>query len=93
MKWHEAFNQSSFSKFINSPVGRIFRLIAGTGFLVVGYVYRHHALGVLSMAWSALPLSAGALDICWISAVLGGPLSGSKIRSTPIDPSAANVHR
>jgi len=75
------FNQSGFSKFINSPAGRIFRLVAGIGFLVVGYIYRHHALGVLSMAWSVLPLSAGALDICYISAVLGGPLSGAKIRS------------
>jgi hypothetical protein len=82
MGWHEAFNQSGLSKFLNSPGGRVFRLVAGTGFLVVGYVYRDHALGMLSMAWSTLPLSAGALDICWISAALGGPLSGSKIRST-----------
>ncbi|MGA2363708.1 MAG: hypothetical protein ABSG73_14795 [Candidatus Aminicenantales bacterium] len=69
-----------FLAIINSPAGRIFRLVAGTGFLVVGYVYRDHALGVLSMAWSALPLSAGALDLCYVSALLGGPLSGAKIR-------------
>jgi hypothetical protein len=81
MSWYEAFNRSSFSKFLNNQSGRIFRLVAGAGFLVVGFVYRHHALGVLSMAWSALPLSAGALDICYISALLGGPLSGAKIRS------------
>jgi hypothetical protein len=80
MSWHEAFNQSGFSKFINSPAGRIFRLVAGTGFLVLGYVYRDHALGVLSMVWGVLPLSAGAFDICYISALLGGPLSGAKIR-------------
>jgi hypothetical protein len=55
-------------------------LVAGTGFLVVGYVYRSHALGVLSMAWGALAMIAGGLDICFISAVLGGPLSGAKIR-------------
>jgi hypothetical protein len=76
----EAFNRSVFSRFINSPAGRIFRLVAGTGFLVVGYVYRGHTLGVLSMAWSVFPLSAGAFDICYISALLGGPLSGAKIR-------------
>jgi hypothetical protein len=81
MSSHEAFNKSGLSKFLNSPAGRIFRLVAGTGFLVVGFVYRDHALGVLSMVWSALPLSAGAFDICWISAALGGPLSGSKVRS------------
>jgi len=77
---HESFNRSGFSKFLNSLAGRIFRLVAGTGFLVVGYLYRDHLLGVLSIAWSVLPLSAGAFDICYISAALGGPLYGSKIR-------------
>jgi len=77
----ELFNRSLFSRFINSPAGRIFRLAAGAGFLAVGYAYRRHPLGRLSMAWSVLPLSAGALDICFVSAVLGGPLSGAKIRS------------
>ena len=76
----EALNRSWFSRFINSQAGRVFRLVAGTGFLVVGYLFRDHPLGVISMAWSALPLSAGALDLCYISAVLGGPLSGAKIR-------------
>jgi len=79
--FEEAFNRSGFSRFLNSPAGRIFRFAAGVGFLVVGYVYRGHALGVASMAWSVLPLSAGAFDICYISALLGGPLSGKKIRS------------
>ncbi len=81
MSTHEAFNRSAFSQFINSPPGRIFRLAAGTGFLVGGYVRRRRALGLLSMAWSVLPLSAGAFDLCYISAVLGGPVSGAKIRS------------
>ncbi|MBI4297125.1 MAG: hypothetical protein HY676_01180 [Chloroflexi bacterium] len=81
MRWRESFNQSGFSKFLNSPAGRIFRLVAGIGFFAVGYVYRDHVLGVLSMVWSAFPLSAGVFDNCYISAVLGGPLSGAKIRS------------
>jgi hypothetical protein len=80
-KSEEAFNRSGFSRFLNSPAGRIFRVVAGLGFLVVGYVYRGHALGVVSMVWGILPLSAGVLDICYISASLGGPLSGAKIRS------------
>jgi hypothetical protein len=79
--FEEVFNRSGFSRIINSSAGRIFRLVAGTGFLVVGYVYREDALGVLSMMWGVLPLSAGALDICYISALLGGPLSGAKIRA------------
>jgi len=81
MSWDEDFNQSGFSKFLNSSAGRIFRLLAGIGFLVIGYVYREHTLGILSIIWSVLPMSAGMLDICYLSAVLGGPLSGAKIRS------------
>ena len=80
-KFDEAFNRSGLSRFLNSSAGRIFRIVAGTGFLVVGFVYRDHFLGVLSMLWSIFPLSAGAADICFISAALGGPFSGEKIRS------------
>ncbi len=78
---HTAFNQSAFSQFINSTAGRLFRVAAGVAFLLVGYAYRTHAAGIAAMAWSVLPLSAGALDLCYISAVLGGPLSGAKIRA------------
>ena len=77
-----SFNQSGFSRFLNSPAGRIFRLVAGMGFLILGLVFRDHLLGVLSLVWSVLPLSAGAFDVCYISAALGGPLSGKRIRST-----------
>jgi hypothetical protein len=78
--FEEVFNRSGFSRFLNSLAGRIFRLAAGTAFLVVGIVYRDNALGLLSMAWSIFPLSAGAFDICYISVMLGGPFSGAKIR-------------
>jgi hypothetical protein len=76
----EAFNRSWFSKFINSSAGRVFRLVVGVGFLVVGYLYRDNTLGVIAMVFSVLPLSAGVFDLCYISAILGGPLSGEKIR-------------
>ena len=82
MTRYESFNQSGFSKFLNSLAGRILRLVAGIGFLVVGYIYRDYTLGVISMVWGVLPLSAGVFDICYISAALGGPLSGKKIRSS-----------
>lgn len=81
-KLQETFNRSGFSKFINSPAGRIFRVVAGLAFLAVGSMYHRHALGVVAQVWSLFPLSAGALDICFISALLGGPLSGPKIRIT-----------
>jgi len=44
-KLEELFNRSVFSHFLNSPAGRVFRLVAGSGFLVVGYSFRHRALG------------------------------------------------
>jgi hypothetical protein len=84
MTKYESFNQSGFSKFLNSLAGRILRLVAGLGFLVVGYLYRDYVLGVISMVWGVLPFSAGVFDICYISAALGGPLSGKKIRSSVI---------
>ena len=77
----EAFNQSGLSRFLNRPSGRIFRVVMGIVFLIVGLIYREHALGVASIVWSVFPLSAGVLDICYISALLGGPLSGARIRS------------
>jgi hypothetical protein len=80
MTWEETFNRSRFSHFLNSPPGRIFRVVAGAAFLVVGLAFRHHSLGVLSMLWSVLPLTAGFFDVCYISAALGGPFSGSIIR-------------
>lgn len=76
----EVFNRSGLSRFLNSPTGRALRLVAGAGFLVIGFLYRQHSLGPLSMVWSFFPLSAGGFDICYISAVLGGPLSGARIR-------------
>jgi hypothetical protein len=77
----ESFNQSGFSHFLNGPSGRVFRIVAGMGFLILSLVFRDHLLGVLSLVWSVFPLSAGAFDICYISAALGGPLSGKQIRS------------
>jgi hypothetical protein len=78
---HVAFNRSGFSQFINSPGGRVLRLAAGAAFLVAGYAARTRPAGVAAMIWSAVPLSAGALDLCYVSALLGGPISGSKIRA------------
>ena len=80
MSTAEAFNQSWFARFINSSAGRVFRLIVGAGFLVVGYLFRDQTLGVISMVFSVLPLSAGVFDLCYVSTILGGPLSGAKIR-------------
>jgi hypothetical protein len=81
MTLHERFNRSGFSRFLNSRAGVAFRLTAGSAFLIVGFLYRSHPLGIASMVWSFFPLTAGAFDWCYISALLGGPFSGKTIRS------------
>lgn len=75
------FHRSPFGRFINSSAGRAFRLAAGTVFLAVGLRHRHTAAGKASLFWSILPLSAGGLDICYVSAALGGPLRGAVCRA------------
>lgn len=78
----EGFNRSRFARFLNSPSGRVFRIVAGVGFLAIGLVAvaGGQPIGVLSLVWSVFPLSAGAFDVCYISAALGGPLAGKQIR-------------
>jgi hypothetical protein len=81
MKKNEVFNKSDFSRFINSPKGRLVRFANGLGFFAIGCTKRHSTAGRLSMIWGLIPLSAAILDVCYVSGLLGGPLSGKKIRS------------
>lgn len=75
-----AFAQSGFARFINSPAGRLARIIAGLALLLWGYTQRGTTGGTALMVVSLVPLLAGALDLCLISALLGGPLRGSVLR-------------
>lgn len=92
------FNHSSFSEWLNSESGRTFRLVSGMIFLIVGVVFRDEWWGLAAIAWSVLPITAGAFDVCYISAALGGPLRGETIRDqqgsalTP-SPSPVDWHR
>lgn len=76
----EQFNRSGLSRFLNSVNGRIFRISAGLIFLVAGVLLLNNLLGIIFILWGLFPLSAGSFDICYISAALGGPFSGNKIR-------------
>lgn len=77
----DRFNASSFGRWINSPAGRVFRLVAGSAFAILGFRNRRTASGKAALIWSVFPLSAGAFDLCWISAALGGPLRGAGSRA------------
>ena len=72
----ESFGKSGFAKFINSPAGRIARIVVGLALIVWGYT----SGGIVFIIIGLIPLAAGALDLCLISALLGGPISGKKLR-------------
>lgn len=78
------FNRSAFGRFLNSPAGRVFRLVGGSLFVLVGlFLAAIGAVvpGVASLVWGALAISAGGLDVCYFSLVLGGPFSGQACRA------------
>ena len=81
MRLADRFNATGLSRWLNSGTGRAFRFGAGLAFVAVGLVLHGHAVGLAALAWGVFPLSAGLLDICWVSAALGGPLSGLAIRA------------
>ena len=78
------FNQTAFSAWLNGDSGRTFRVVAGAMFLIVGGTFRDEWWGVASALWGLVPLTAGAFDICYLSAVLGGPLKGADIREQQV---------
>ena len=74
----ESFGRSGFARFINSPGGRAVRIIAGLAIFGGGYTVGGTG-GIVLMVVALVPLSAGLFNLCWISALLGGPLSGSRM--------------
>ena len=77
----DRFNQTAFSRRLNSRSGRAFRVVAGIGFAFAGTLFVASPIGIPLIIWSLLPLTAGGFDVCWISFALGGPLAGPKIRA------------
>jgi hypothetical protein len=78
----ESFGRSGFALFVNSPAGRIIRIIAGIGLIGWGYTQLSTGMGLALIIVGLVPLVAGALDLCLISALLGGPVSGKRIRGS-----------
>lgn len=76
----ESFGGSGFARFVNSPAGRVTRVIAGVALIGWGYTQRGGAGGTVLMVVGLIPLAAGMLDWCLISALLGGPMRGDDVR-------------
>jgi Protein of unknown function (DUF2892) len=80
----ESFGRSRFARIVNSPAGRLARLVVGAGLIGWGYAQRGTGTGLVLMAVGLVPLAAGAFDLCFISALLGGPIRGARVaRSNP----------
>ena len=75
------FAESGFAQFMSSPAGRIVRIVAGLALILWGYSARTTTLGLVLMVVGLVPLIAGAFDLCFFSALLGGPMGGARIRA------------
>ena len=82
----ESFAQSGFAQFVNSPIGRIARILAGLGLIFIGWGYTQQTgfAGIILIVVGLVPLAAGALNLCLISALLGGTISGARIATSKL---------
>ena len=81
MNLAQKFACSPFARFMNSRTGRITRAGAGTVLLIWGFVHLGQDYALVYIVAGLIPFAAGALDLCLISPLLGGPISGKKVRS------------
>ena len=75
----ESFGRSPFAQFINSPLGRLLRVVAGVVLIGWGLTQRGTSTGVILIVVGVVPLAAGTFNLCLISALLGGPISGARV--------------
>jgi len=74
------FEETKFAQFMASPAGRITRIVAGAGLIVLATQKKTKAKASL-LAVATIPLSAGAFDFCLLSTLFKGPFWGHQIRS------------
>ena len=79
MSMAQSFGHSGFARFINSPTGRVLRLVVGVALILWGYARLGTSAGIVLIVVGLVPLVAGAFNLCLISALLGGPISGSRV--------------
>jgi hypothetical protein len=82
MNLAQSFARSGFSRFMNSTAGRGTRIIIGLVMILWGYTNVGQSSGIIWMIVGVVFIVAGAFDLCLISPLFGGPVSGIKIRST-----------
>ncbi len=82
MSLAESFAQSGLAGFINSPAGRVARIVVGLVLIAWGYSLPGGVARVVLMVVGLVPLVAGVFHLCLVSALLGGPISGSRLAAS-----------
>lgn len=70
-----------FVRFMQTPAGRIGRVVAGIVLIGAGLVGVGGVPGYLMAVLGAVPLAAGLLDFCVLAPIYRIPFSGAKIRA------------
>jgi hypothetical protein len=70
-----------FVKFMQTPAGRVGRIVAGLALIGAGVLGVSGAQGYLLAILGLVPLGAGLFDICLLAPFFRIPFSGAKIRA------------
>ena len=71
-----ADSSMAFACFMEKPLGRALRIVAGLALIGWGYTMRGTTLGTVLMIVGVVPLLAGLLNLCFIAPIIGAPFSG-----------------
>ena len=74
-----------FVRFMQTPAGRIGRIVVGVVLIAAGFIGSGGAIGYFLAGLGVIPLAAGLLDICLMAPFFRVPLSGTKIRAMDKD--------
>lgn len=80
VRQEDGFETTGFAQFMASPAGRILRGGAGLAMIGGGIALGDTGGTALAIA-GGIPLSAAVFDLCYISALMGGPIRGEDIRA------------
>ncbi len=69
-----------FVRFMQTPAGRIGRIVAGAAMIAAGLAGPGGALGYFLAGLGTVPLAAGLFDVCLMAPFFKVPWSGAKIR-------------
>lgn len=70
-----------FTQFMQTPAGRIGRVVAGVVLVGAGLFGVGGAPGYFMAVLGAVPLAAGLFDFCVLAPIFRIPFSGAKIRA------------